>query len=90
MADDLKKNRQFTVQVDGQACKECGYCIEVCPRGIFSPADYFNNKGHRPVQADSSKKCIGCQKCFFACPDFAIDIKEQQAEEEEGSHEKDI
>lgn len=82
MADKLKKKRQFDVQVDGQACKECGYCIEVCPQGIFSPANYFNDKGHKPVQAFSSEKCIGCQKCFFVCPDFAITIKEKQTEGE--------
>jgi len=82
MDNKLKKNRQFYVQVDGQACKECGYCMEVCPRSIFSPADYFNDKGHTPMQAKSSEKCIGCQKCFFVCPDFAINIKEKHAEEE--------
>jgi 2-oxoglutarate ferredoxin oxidoreductase subunit delta len=81
VANELKKSRQFYIEVDGQACKECGYCMEVCPRNVFSPADYFNDKGHKPVKIKSSEKCIGCRMCFFVCPDFAINVEEKQAEE---------
>jgi NADPH-dependent glutamate synthase beta subunit-like oxidoreductase len=71
--------RKFEVVVNTEYCKECGYCEEVCGMKVFSPADSFNIKGYRPEQVKSSKWCCGCFKCFFACPDFAIDIREVTA-----------
>ena len=68
--------RQFEVILNTENCKECGYCAEVCNMQVFGPADYFNAKGYRPEEVKSSKWCCGCFKCYFACPDFAIDIKE--------------
>jgi formate dehydrogenase beta subunit len=68
--------RKFEVVVNTEYCKECGYCAEVCGMKVFGPADYFNAKGYRPEEVKSSKWCCGCNKCFFACPDFAIDIRE--------------
>lgn len=66
--------RQFEVVVYPNNCKECGYCIEVCGLDIFVPADHFNKTGYRPVTSDNSTRCVGCLKCFYACPDYAIDI----------------
>ncbi|CVK20510.1 2-succinylbenzoate--CoA ligase [Sporomusa sphaeroides DSM 2875] len=74
--------KKYKVEVDGQGCKDCGYCIEVCPCGVFTQADYFNDKGYRPVLAKASAACIGCRRCFFACPDFSISIDEQPAKED--------
>ena len=68
--------RQFEIDVDEEGCKECGYCIEVCGLGVFEPADSFNKKGYRPVLAKSVKKCVGCMLCFYACPDFSIEVRE--------------
>ena len=68
--------RQFEVVLNTEYCKECGYCAEVCDMHVFGPADYFNAKGYRPEEVKTSKWCCGCFKCYFACPDFAIDIKE--------------
>ena len=68
--------RQFEVVLNTEHCKECGYCAEVCGMQVFGPADYFNAKGYRPEEVKSSKWCCGCFKCYFACPDFAIDITE--------------
>jgi NADPH-dependent glutamate synthase beta subunit-like oxidoreductase len=68
--------RQFEVVLNTEFCKECGYCAEVCGMQVFGPADFFNAKGYRPEEVKSAKWCCGCFKCYFACPDFAIDIKE--------------
>jgi NADPH-dependent glutamate synthase beta subunit-like oxidoreductase len=68
--------RQFEVVLNTEHCKECGYCAEVCGMHVFGPADFFNARGYRPEEVKSSKWCCGCFKCYFACPDFAIDIKE--------------
>lgn len=68
--------RRFEVSVNVESCKECGYCAEVCGVDTFGPADGFNVKGYRPMECKSSDWCVGCFKCFFSCPDFAIDIRE--------------
>ncbi|MGD8290421.1 MAG: FAD-dependent oxidoreductase [Desulfobacterales bacterium] len=68
--------RQFEVILNTESCKECGYCAEVCGMNVFGPADYFNAKGYRPEEVKLAERCCGCFKCYFACPDFAIDIKE--------------
>ena len=67
--------RSFDVILNTEYCKECGYCSEVCGVGIFGSADTFNEKGYRPAEVKSSAWCVGCFKCYFACPDFAIDVK---------------
>lgn len=68
--------RMFEVVVYAENCKECGYCSEVCRLDVFIPADFFNDRGYRPVEVKDAKQCVGCLRCFFACPDYAIDIKE--------------
>ncbi len=68
--------RRFEVSVNVESCKECGYCAEVCGVDSFAPADGFNVKGYRPMVCKSSDWCVGCFKCFFSCPDFAIDVRE--------------
>ncbi len=82
------QNKHFKVEVDGQACKACGYCIEVCPANVFARTAGFNGRGYRPVAAERAAGCIGCRRCFFACPDFAIDITALPAGEEH--YEKDV
>lgn len=88
MACEQKKQGTYQVEVDGQGCKACGYCREVCPKEVFGQADYFNDKGYKPVQAVAPANCIGCRRCFFACPDFAINITQQPVKED--CHEKNI
>ncbi len=68
--------RKFEVVLNVEYCKECGYCAEVCGVGTFGPAEFFNEKGYRPEEVKTSDWCVGCFKCYFACPDFAIDIIE--------------
>jgi len=71
--------RKFEVILNTEYCKECGYCEEVCGVGTFGYADFFNAKGYRPEEVKSSDWCVGCFKCYFACPDFAIDVVELTA-----------
>ena len=67
--------RQFTVELDFEGCKECGYCREVCHMGVFGPGSSFNAKGYRPLEVKNPGNCVGCMKCFYSCPDFCIEIK---------------
>lgn len=68
--------RKFEVVIARENCKECGYCAEVCGVGTFVPAAGFTRKGYRPMEVKSSDHCVSCFKCYFVCPDFAIDVKE--------------
>jgi formate dehydrogenase beta subunit len=70
--------RQFEVKLYGAGCKECSYCVEVCGLDVFGPADKFNEKGYRPMEVKRPERCIGCLACFYACPDFSIDVAEQE------------
>lgn len=67
--------REYKVEVDYSACKECGYCREVCALGIFQSAGGFNDRGYKPMQATGTDRCVGCYQCFFVCPDWAISIE---------------
>ncbi|MEW6665298.1 MAG: FAD-dependent oxidoreductase [Thermodesulfobacteriota bacterium] len=68
--------RRFEVVLNTESCKECGYCAEVCGVGTFGPAEAYNAKGYRPQEVKRSDWCVGCFKCYFACPDFAVDVRE--------------
>lgn len=67
--------RQFDVELDFEACKECGYCQKVCNMDVFLPGKRFNAKGYRPMEVRNPQNCVGCMKCFYSCPDFCIEIK---------------
>jgi NAD-dependent dihydropyrimidine dehydrogenase PreA subunit len=55
------------ISVDQSECVDCGACISVCPREVFSfDADY------RLVAAED--KCVLCSKCIPACPHKALTL----------------
>ncbi len=70
--------KKFIHDLDFAACKECGYCSLVCRKNIFQKGSEFNQKGYRPFQVVNPETCIGCRKCFFVCPDFAISLSERR------------
>jgi 2-oxoglutarate ferredoxin oxidoreductase subunit delta len=65
----------FTVEIDFEACKGCLYCLELCPQSVFEPGERLNAKGFRPPAAARIEDCVGCQGCFFACPDFCLSLE---------------
>jgi len=66
--------RAFAVRVEPAACKECGYCAEVCGPGVFVRTAGFNAGGYHPFQAHNIAACVGCLECLYICPDFAITV----------------
>jgi NAD-dependent dihydropyrimidine dehydrogenase PreA subunit len=65
----------YDVRVDAALCKDCGYCKEVCALGVFARSEDFNASGYRPYIAAQAGNCIGCLRCLYICPDFAISIE---------------
>ena len=72
--------RNFRVEVNPAVCKGCGYCWEVCSLDVFSRSDQFNPGGYRPARVVRPERCIGCLRCLYICPDFAITIRDSREE----------
>ena len=55
------------ISVDQSECVDCGACISVCPREVFTfDADY--------KLAVNEDKCVLCGKCIPACPHKALSL----------------
>ncbi len=70
--------RVYTVEINPVVCKGCGYCQEMCPKGVFATSDTFNASGYKPTAVINPDRCVGCLKCLYICPDFAITIRSQR------------
>ncbi len=62
------------VYVIPERCKECGICIEFCPRDVLQVSSQTNAKGyHYPeIALDKEESCVHCEFCAMVCPEFAI------------------
>jgi Na+-translocating ferredoxin:NAD+ oxidoreductase subunit B len=67
--------------VDPDRCTGCGLCVAECPRNIISlvPADTkvvflcsYKDIRDIPGREKCESGCIGCRKCYKACPNEAI------------------
>ena len=57
-----------------ERCKDCGICIELCPRQVLKVSQNTNSKGyHYPeIAAGKEDACVHCEYCTIVCPEFAI------------------
>lgn len=55
------------ISVDESECVDCGACISVCPREVFSFDPEFR-------LATDEKRCILCGRCIEACPHRALSL----------------
>jgi 2-oxoglutarate ferredoxin oxidoreductase subunit delta len=57
-----------------ERCKECGICIEFCPRDVLQVSSQANSKGyHYPeIALGKEEACVHCEFCAMICPEFAI------------------
>jgi 2-oxoglutarate ferredoxin oxidoreductase subunit delta len=71
-----KSKKQYYHIVFEDWCKGCGICSALCPKKVIG-----QGKNGKPV-IERPDECIGCRFCEQHCPDFAITVKERNAEPE--------
>ena len=67
---------KYKVLINQEWCKGCGICIEYCPKKILV-AKGLDQK----ARVTDESLCINCKMCEVHCPDFAIEIIPNEAEE---------
>ena len=55
------------VSLDESDCVDCGACISICPREVFS----FDSDWKLSLD---EKRCVLCGKCVDACPSHALTL----------------
>jgi ferredoxin len=55
------------ISLDESECVDCGACISICPREVFS----FDPDWKLSLD---EKKCVLCGKCVEACPSSALSL----------------
>jgi 2-oxoglutarate ferredoxin oxidoreductase subunit delta len=62
------------VIINADRCKECGLCVENCPKKAISFQKEINKSGYRTAKIDD-QLCIACGICYITCPDGVYEIK---------------
>jgi 2-oxoglutarate ferredoxin oxidoreductase subunit delta len=61
------------VKTKPERCKECGLCVNNCPKQAISFSEEINEQGYRYTIIDHDK-CIGCGVCYTVCPDGVYEV----------------
>ncbi len=64
----------MAVKIDERYCKGCNICVATCPKKVFEISDLLNKKGVAVPQVARPQDCTKCRICEMNCPDFAIDV----------------
>ncbi len=56
------------IQLDEDACIECGACISLCPTGALILTDDYS------IELDEDK-CVYCEACVPSCPARALKVR---------------
>lgn len=63
----------FRVEIEGERCKGCEDCLEVCTTGVFEI------KEGKSV-AVNIEECLGCGSCVEVCKEKAIRVEELKSD----------
>jgi 2-oxoglutarate ferredoxin oxidoreductase subunit delta len=68
-----KKKGTMEISIERKWCKNCGICVEFCPKNVF-----IVGKLNEPI-ISASEDCTNCHLCELRCPEFAITVIEMEA-----------
>ncbi len=71
----------WDVELAEDDCKDCKFCINICPADVFAPRQVPNRLGWFPIYVKHEQNCFGCMLCSQICPDFCIDVTAKAAAE---------
>lgn len=57
-----------TLSFDSARCTGCGFCVDVCPHGVFA-------KNERLVHVVRPDACMECGACQMNCPFGAVQVE---------------
>jgi 2-oxoglutarate ferredoxin oxidoreductase subunit delta len=66
------------IEIDGERCKGCLFCIELCPKKSIHLSEELNLKGYFVAAFDGAgceTSCNGCGICALMCPEVAIEVE---------------
>jgi len=64
------------IRINTDACKGCGLCAYVCPKGIIVlDMVAINKKGYNSARCKDMSLCTGCANCARMCPDVCIEVE---------------
>jgi 2-oxoglutarate ferredoxin oxidoreductase subunit delta len=63
------------ITIEGERCKGCLFCIELCPKKSIFLSEELNLKGYFIAAFDPEKGCNGCGTCALMCPEAAIEVE---------------
>jgi len=82
------RKREKVVVILQEQCKQCGLCVEFCPKDVLCiDMSKYNRKGYHPVTACDIEACVNCEFCELICPDMAIFLaSKDEAQEVHDAH----
>ena len=82
MTENNRAEVEDKVHVYRRWCKNCGICIEFCPKDALAPDPDEFPELVRP------EKCNLCGLCELRCPDFAISVSSPARKSKERNTER--
>lgn len=67
--------------INERYCKGCEICVEICPKRVFEMSKELSERGYHIPKPIRQKECITCHQCELYCPDQAIVVLEDDANE---------
>lgn len=64
------------INIDRELCTGCGICIKFCPKDVLGESDDLNQYGNYFAEVVDLEECIVCRRCELYCPDFAVEVNE--------------
>ncbi len=73
------RHREKVLVILQEQCKQCGLCVEFCPKNVLClDLTKYNKKGYHPVDACDIEACVNCEFCERICPDMAIFLADRE------------